>query len=949
MQVSNEICIFFLHISDFFCTFAGFFIARARTGPILELKPTILTTALICILAIGGFSVLTEDSETKTPSATAISHYGQTSYHDAATHPNSYGRSMPAVVSHPTLDHHTSGGASVSTATSTSSAVHLTSGAAMSTGLTVHTTQFSETAWGGGGGFGSGSSGGSSASASGGGGYSAPLAVAANFGSRGGGGAIAMNPGRPVNTWGAPSSKDFDPNITEVYEDDAPGVITGEENSTLDNPIVTSYDQPLGDMLLPLLLFAILFICYKHKTMLKSLTHISLSGKRSTACLMALCAVLLLSSPAYAGQEQHDYDGDGVLETYYVVYLNSSSGDDGNDGSSSAPVKTLAKAYSKLPAFNTATDDRDAAWDSNIIVVAGSVTLDKNVNESATGNRPATITSFWPWTTVTANNVRNGGKVALNGVNSQGRIGADTKFKYARFSGSGVLNLYLHDCTFDLGCIMDDTGDLTTANGALAGRKTANIQLFLLADPYEFSTTTTDGGWNSLMKKPVTLTMRSGKFGRILCTRITGTTADPVSKRYVVGNPEHPLQAIINVDLDPNTSDGDWNKKNYVDDIALLCAGTSQGTVYADVQMNIKRGKISTLVAGSQGNAIAACETAGLPTSTYVGRTIVNLMGKTDDDVQIYRYFGACLGRLTGDGASGECKAYYYGHSILNLTHGTIERDLFASAGGLSGLKNPNNDTQYTTDTRIPYQGGSMPNYPYMGIDYSAYSASKTIVSVKSDLYGTIDTIDLAETKITFNISGGIIKGNVYGGSYGYSEDMTAGAAPTGAGSLWGNTEVNISGGTIQGSVYAGGGGTTDYYTKSTTDAMRAKYLDVATVYGNTNLTITGKPTIADNIYGGGAGVKATGAVGTDTEFLNIGKIYGNTNVTIDADDDWTFTGNIYGGGAMGAVEGNTNVTILGGIIEGDVFGAGQGEEGHPDKAKVTGSTNVIVGEEATR
>lgn len=649
--------------------------------------------------------------------------------------------------------------------------------------------------------------------------------------------------------------------------------------------------------------------------------------------------------------EKYDYDKDGVDETYNVVYLNTSSGNDNNDGSSANPVKTLAKAYSKLPTFNVATDDRDAAWDSNIIVVAGSIALDKNVTESATGNRPATITGVWPWTATntTASKVDNGGKLTLTGVNSGGRIGADTKFKYVRFSNAGCLSLYLHDCTFDVGCLMNGAGELPTSNGALSGRKTANIQLFLLADPYAF-TETPDGGWNAIMKKPVTLTMRSGKFGRILCTRITGTTEALVKQRYVVGNPENPLQAIINVDMDKSTSEGDWNK-GYVDDISFLCAGTTQGTVYADVQMNIKRGKISSLVAGSQGNAIAACETAGVPTSSYVGRATINIMGETDDDVHIYRYFGACLGRLTGDGASGECKAYFYGQSILNLTHGTIERDLFASAGGLSGLKNPNNDTQYTTDTRIPYQGGSKPNYPYMGIDYSGYDASKTMVSLKSDLYSPQETIDLAETKIVYNISGGIIKGNVYGGSYGYSEDMTAGAAPTKAGSLWGNTEVNISGGTIQGSVYAGGGGTTQYYTTSTSDEMKAKYQEVATVYGNTNVTITGKPKIEckksngdrdpnGGIFGGGAGV-ASGSI----DFADIAKVYGNTNVTIDAADDWEYTGNIYGGGALGAVEGSTNVKILGGTINGNVFGAGQGEDGHPDKAKVTGTANVTVGE----
>ncbi len=36
--------------------------------------------------------------------------------------------------------------------------------------------------------------------------------------------------------------------------------------------------------------------------------------------------------------------------------------------------------------------------------------------------------------------------------------------------------------------------------------------------------------------------------------------------------------------------------------------------------------------------------------------------------------------------------------------------------------------------------------------------------------------------------------------------------------------------------------------------------------------------------------------------------------------------------------------SVEGGIIDGKVFGAGQGEEGHPDKAKVTGTSNVTVG-----
>lgn len=104
---------------------------------------------------------------------------------------------------------------------------------------------------------------------------------------------------------------------------------------------------------------------------------------------------------------------------------------------------------------------------------------------------------------------------------------------------------------------------------------------------------------------------------------------------------------------------------------------------------------------------------------------------------------------------------------------------------------------------------------------------------------------------------------------------------------------------------------------------------------------------ISGGIYGGGAGVAAVGAVGAETEFLGIAKVYGTTNVTIDPTDPaWTYTGDIYGGGALGSVEGNTNVNIKGGIINGNVYGAGQGEDGHPDKASVTGKANVVIGTE---
>lgn len=693
----------------------------------------------------------------------------------------------------------------------------------------------------------------------------------------------------------------------------------------------------------------------------KSEKHTIMKNGKTVFLRVAMFLVMtVMGVNAWAGEEIHNG------KTYNVVYLKS--GATGNGDSQESPVGTWAAAYAKLSKTGGSYEDD---WNRNIIVVIGNMAL--SITESDTnGGVPATITGVWPWedndgnNLVTTSAITGGGKLDVAYTSARGqRIGADTRFRnvYIHSDGTkqGRLCLFLHNTMFDTGCVMGEFATLATNMGAMSttDHKAPDFHLMCYSDEHDF---TTNGEWNQTA--PMTLTIKSGRFGRIMSSRIAGTTAALVSNRYVIGKPEQPLMAKVVVDIDSSNDAAGYNPQGFKDDIAFLCAGLTQGVAYADVQFDIKRGKIATIVAGSQGNAIAACETVGVPTSSYFGRTVTNVMGATDADVTIYRYFGACLGRFIG-AASGECSAYFYGQSILNLVHGTIEQNVFASAGGLSGLKNPNpsytGEDQHTTDKRIPYLGG-VSGYPFNGINYTSYDASKTIAKVISKLNGTQETIDLAETKIVTNISGGLIKGNVYGGSYGYSSEMKVESAPKGAGSLWGNPEINISGGEIRGNVYGGGGGASAYYNLAS-DANKSKFLTVATVYGNTNVTITGKPVIQGVIYGGGAGLAYQAQGSTETinvngvnqtvtctacEFVEAAKVYGSTRVVINTDDDWEHASNIYGGGALGAIEGETNIIINGGIIDGDVFGAGLGEIGHPDKAKVIGNTNVAVSNAST-
>lgn len=664
--------------------------------------------------------------------------------------------------------------------------------------------------------------------------------------------------------------------------------------------------------------------------------------------------------------DKNNADNKLVKYAYYsfdvkhdVVYINyntggTTPGNDANDGRTpQTPVKTWKKAYSLL---------KGTSWDQNIIVIVnkGASASRMTITEGDTGGKSATITGRWPWDskplkarTVTTDIGRIYMDATTGASGTSGtRIGAPTRFKdvvfYAIASGQNRISCYLHDTYFDTGVVMQNFTDLETNAGAITGRKSPHFHLQLYGDQFA------NDNFPQATDKRMTLTIKSGQFGRILASRIAGTKA---KNTYIIGRHNNPFKAVINIDIKDDKDDKDDEDENnaqgldksgntiqYTDDIGYLASGLTQGMMWGDFQINITGGKIATLVAASQGNALKMGDLK-VPVSTFCGRTTVNINGDKNDDVVIQNYYGGCQGRVYG--SEGICDAYLYGKSTLNLKAGTIKANVFASSAGISGLRSADPDYYakgwYTPDQRIPYPG----SYAF-GVDYLPYDRTKTIVSMTNGMAGTDGTdIDLSDTEIVVNIFGGKVEGSVYGGSYGYSDPLNnVDYAPANAGRLFGNTSVNISGGTINGSVYGGGAGSTGYYNMSNTEALRQKFTQVAQVYGNTNVTITGG-TINGNIYGGGGGVKSQTAEGgkTASEFLEIAKVYGNTNVTIDADPTWEYSGTIYGGGALGGVEGTTNVKIISGTILGNVYGGGQGEDGHPEKAKVLGGTKVVVGQ----
>lgn len=115
---------------------------------------------------------------------------------------------------------------------------------------------------------------------------------------------------------------------------------------------------------------------------------------------------------------------------------------------------------------------------------------------------------------------------------------------------------------------------------------------------------------------------------------------------------------------------------------------------------------------------------------------------------------------------------------------------------------------------------------------------------------------------------------------------------------------------------------------------------DMAQVNGNTAVFID-RGNFTGAIYGGGKGVDTEG----ENQYLEFGRVMGSSLVTIndgslgDADGDKI---SIYGGGALGKVDGHANVIINNGTIYGDIYGASYGETTHPQKG-ISGSTLVEI------
>ena len=260
------------------------------------------------------------------------------------------------------------------------------------------------------------------------------------------------------------------------------------------------------------------------------------------------------------------------------------------------------------------------------------------------------------------------------------------------------------------------------------------------------------------------------------------------------------------------------------------------------------------------------------------------------------------------------------GNRIINVTGGTVS---YSILGGSDSYSSNSTTDGVVNGSTLIYVGGTA----YIGGGTGEAQGVEA-----GSVFGAGGGNSSSTQKGTVNnshiiINGGTISGSVYGGGN-YGSTGTQSSAPS-------STVIDIYDGTI-GNVYgaskSAGFSKSNYAQSSTIDInivggtignVYGGSDETGTVYGSVDIDITGG-TITNNVYGGGRGSATTVTNNVD---IAIGTSGGGNTPTIN--------GSVYGGSALGTVNGNTGCStvssytthvVVNSGTNANIFGGGQGD-----------------------
>ena len=687
--------------------------------------------------------------------------------------------------------------------------------------------------------------------------------------------------------------------------------------------------------------------------------------------------------------------------------ISYNQGDDSNDGQTpETAVRTWKGAYSKL--------EKNGSWDDNTIVLMGksdqSVTNNGNngftsvtFNTSSDWEREKAESPFFRNTTITGSwdGVNYNGIIEMYGGHDRNHslpIYGDTRFQYLTFNRNNnnenydILYCQFYNLEMGEGIQMKNYKNMFSGDGTIKGAVSTSFQIFGgFMDDNRFSPLSTEGNLKKMDdalphgREGFKIKIKSGHYSSIC----VGGRQTVDNRNGVMGSPNMPIKCTIDVDIDRKFNDN-YNENNSTLDVAIVLAGNHEGAMVGDVDIIIKSGKIGRVVNGSLG---ARRETRNnnvlykAPYNTYMGRANIlidpaqsesnNKNTDVNSRVEITEIYGGSTGRGFQDREWVENP--FYGYSSITIKGGTFliptnckSEEIFsgiygAGAGGMNGI---GDDTNHTTDDRIPYWTNSSTKSVMAFGNYDAAKANLCMYKCYNADTHTYTEVDPRLTNNKIIIEGGIFGSEtrkidgIYGGGSGYmSSDLwtTNGIPSKDGGNIYGKAGETVASITIKGGefycengIFAGGRGTDYFYSTDQKGGNAAEYTDLGKIYGNVELTINGG-NFHCPVFGGGYGVADAKRLNSSdiTTLNNMARIYGKSTVKINGG---TFFKNIYGGGDMAVVEQGTNIAISDNAdIRGDVFAGGNGRKKrlesnttiaddtwHPELVgKVLGGTNL--------
>lgn len=668
--------------------------------------------------------------------------------------------------------------------------------------------------------------------------------------------------------------------------------------------------------------------------------------------------------------------------------ISYNQGDDSNDGQTpETAVRTWKGAYSKL--------EKQGSWDDNTIVLMGM--SDKDVtnngndgftsvtfNTSSEWENKKSTSPFFKNTTITGSwdGVNYKGIIEMYGGHDRNHslpIYGDTRFQYLTFNRNNnnenydILYCQFYNLEMGEGIQMTNYKNMFSGDGTIKGAFSTSFQIFGgFMDDNRFSPLSTEGNLKKMDdalphgREGFKIKIKSGHYSSIC----VGGRQTVENRNGVMGSPNMPIKCTIDVDIDRKFNNN-HNENNSTLDVAIVLAGNHEGAMVGDVDIIIKSGKIGRVVNGSLG---ARRETINnnvhynAPYNTYMGRANIlidpaqsesnNKNTDVNSRVEITEIYGGSTGRGFQDREWVENP--FYGYSSITIKGGTFliptnckSEEIFsgiygAGAGGMNGI---GDDTNHTTDDRIPYWTNSSTKSVMAFGNYDAAKANLCMYNCYNADTHTYTEVDPRLTHNKIIIEGGIFGSEtrkidgIYAGGSGYmSSDLwtTNGKPSKDGGNIYGKAGETVASLTINGGefycskgIFAGGRGTDYFYSLDQKGGNADDYTELGKIYGNVELTINGG-IFHCPVFGGGYGVAdAKRLNSSDINTLNnMARLYGKSTLKINGG---TFFKNIYGGGDMAVVEQGTNVAISDNAdIRGDVFAGGNGR-----KKRLDNETNI--------